>query len=100
MACNITSILSGNIKELKNSSPSNFGDDSLLNRIKNTAANIDKLDCPEIVYNYFNKLSGNGLDAINSGITGTVTLAKITAGGTNGSLTITNGIITAKTDPT
>lgn len=67
MACNITSILSGNIKELKNSSPSNFGDDSLLNRIKNTAANIDKLDCPEIVYNYFNKLSGNGLDPINSG---------------------------------
>lgn len=34
------------------------------------------------------------------GISGTATLAKLTAGGANGSLTITGGIITAKTDPT
>lgn len=35
-----------------------------------------------------------------SGLTTTVTLAKITGGGTDGSLTFTNGILTAKVDPT
>ena len=35
-----------------------------------------------------------------SGISGTVTLAKLTGGGTNGSLTYTNGIITAVVNPT
>lgn len=35
-----------------------------------------------------------------AGYTGTVTLAKITGGGTDGSLTITNGLITAVTAPT
>ena len=34
------------------------------------------------------------------GISGTAVLAKITGAGTNGSLTITGGIITAKVDPT
>lgn len=34
------------------------------------------------------------------GLSVTVTLAKITAGGTNGSLTFTNGVLTAKVDPT
>lgn len=38
--------------------------------------------------------------AFAAGYTGTVTLAKITGGGTNGSLTITNGLITAVTAPT
>ena len=37
---------------------------------------------------------------IFSGITTTVTLAKLTGGGSNGSLTITKGIITAVTNPT
>jgi hypothetical protein len=36
----------------------------------------------------------------NTGFTGTVPLAKITGGGADGSLTITNGIITAATAPT
>lgn len=38
--------------------------------------------------------------AFAAGYTGTVTLAKITALGANGSLTITNGLITAVTAPT
>lgn len=38
--------------------------------------------------------------ALASGITATITLAKITALGSNGSLTFTNGILTSKTDPT
>lgn len=38
--------------------------------------------------------------AFAAGYTGTVTLAKITGGGTDGSLTITNGLITAVTAPT
>jgi hypothetical protein len=36
----------------------------------------------------------------NTGISATVALAKITAGGTDGSLTVANGIITAYTAPT
>ena len=38
--------------------------------------------------------------AINSGITTTVALAKLTTGGTNGSMTITRGIVTAYVAPT
>ena len=38
--------------------------------------------------------------ALDSGLSVTVTLAKITPGGVNGSLTFTNGILTAKVDPT
>jgi hypothetical protein len=36
----------------------------------------------------------------NTGISATVDLAKLTLAGTNGSLTVVNGIITAYTDPT
>ena len=39
-------------------------------------------------------------DALSKGYTGTVTLAKITGGGANGSLTFTNGILTSVVDPT
>ena len=39
-------------------------------------------------------------DVFNAGYTGTVTLAKITGGGTDGSLTVVNGLITAVTAPT
>lgn len=35
-----------------------------------------------------------------AGISGTVPLAKLTGGGSNGSLTFVNGMLTAKTDPT
>lgn len=38
--------------------------------------------------------------AVGTGISGTVTLAKITGGGANGSLTFVNGIISAFTAPT
>jgi hypothetical protein len=37
---------------------------------------------------------------LSPGISGTVTLAKLTGGGTNGSLTFAGGIITAVVDPT
>jgi len=36
----------------------------------------------------------------NVGITTTVALAKLTAGGANGSMTVANGIVTAYTAPT
>ena len=35
-----------------------------------------------------------------AGFTGTVTLAKLTTGGTNGSMTLSNGVVTAYTAPT
>lgn len=38
--------------------------------------------------------------ALNSGYTGSVALAKLTSGGANGSLTVSNGIITGYTAPT
>ena len=38
--------------------------------------------------------------ALPTGLTTTVTLAKLTGGGSNGSLTFTDGILTAKVDPT
>lgn len=36
----------------------------------------------------------------NAGLSVTVSLAKLTGGGANGSLTFVNGILTAKVDPT
>ena len=38
--------------------------------------------------------------SLEEGASGTVTLAKITGGGANGSLTVVNGIITSITNPT
>lgn len=38
--------------------------------------------------------------ALNRGVTTVVPLAKITGGGADGSLTITNGLVTAVTQPT
>lgn len=35
-----------------------------------------------------------------AGFTGTVALAKLTTGGTNGSMTLSNGVVTAYTEPT
>jgi hypothetical protein len=38
--------------------------------------------------------------SLSSGFSGTVTLAKITTGGTDGSLTVSNGFVTSYTAPT
>ena len=45
-------------------------------------------------------VGGTAANKIAGGISATVTLAKITVGGTNGSLTFSNGLLTAKVDPT
>lgn len=37
---------------------------------------------------------------LNSGFTGTITTAKLTAGGANGSMTFTNGVLTAEVQAT
>lgn len=37
---------------------------------------------------------------IAQGVTGTITLASLTVGGTEGSITVTDGLITAFTNPT
>jgi hypothetical protein len=42
----------------------------------------------------------SSLSYLNAGITGSVVLAKLTTGGTNGSLTFNKGIITAVVHPT
>lgn len=38
--------------------------------------------------------------SLSSGLTTTIALAKLTAGGTNGSITVANGIVTGYTAPT
>ena len=38
--------------------------------------------------------------ATETGASGSITLAKLTSTGTNGSITVTNGVITAFTNPT
>jgi hypothetical protein len=50
--------------------------------------------------NEFYHLTAAEDTALAAGYTGSVTLAKITPGGTNGSLTVSHGIITAYTAPT
>lgn len=42
----------------------------------------------------------NLFNRINTGASGTITLAKITGGGSNGSITVVNGLITSFTEPT
>jgi hypothetical protein len=43
---------------------------------------------------------GNLATNLSPGVSGTVTLVKLTGGGSNGSLTFVNGVITAFTAPT
>jgi hypothetical protein len=65
-------------------------------------------DTPPAGYSLLTKTAGglylwDGEDwykLVSGGISGTVPLAKLTGGGTDGTLTITNGIITARVDPT
>lgn len=45
-------------------------------------------------------ISDAGTAASQSGLSVTVALAKLTGGGTDGSLTFTNGVLTGKVDPT
>lgn len=45
-------------------------------------------------------ISDAGTAASQSGLSTTITIAKITALGANGSLTFTNGVLTGKVDPT
>ena len=47
-----------------------------------------------------NKPTLGTMAAQNIGITRTITTAKLTTGGTNGSMTFTNGILTASTQAT
>lgn len=49
-----------------------------------------------LMFNWMQTVTG----LLQGGITGTVTLAKLTGGGANGSLTFVNGILTSKVDPT
>lgn len=50
--------------------------------------------------NEYYHITSSQSSSLSSGLSVTVTLAKITGGGTNGSLTFTNGVLTSKVDPT
>jgi hypothetical protein len=54
---------------------------------------VDGKLCAHQWWDWFHTLPGNGINA-------TVTLAKLTVGGANGSITFTGGIATAYTAPT
>ena len=47
-----------------------------------------------------NQISAGVTGSPPSGITGTITTAKLTGGGANGSMTFTNGVLTAQTPAT
>ena len=47
-----------------------------------------------------NQVSAGVTGSPPSGITGTITTAKLTGGGANGSMTFTNGVLTAQTPAT
>jgi hypothetical protein len=50
--------------------------------------------------NASNLTSGTLATSLLAGLSATVALAKLTVGGTNGSITFTNGLLTSKVDPT
>jgi hypothetical protein len=66
----------------------------------NTVAATAQSNAQTFASNASNLSSGTVAFGRLPGITGTVTLAALTVGGTNGSLTFSNGVITAKVDPT
>lgn len=51
-------------------------------------------------YYHITLAQSNKLGTLLSGITSTIALAKLTSGGTNGSMTVVNGIVTGYTAPT
>lgn len=82
--------------------------DNLNNLILNPMLDYDKLSNTNktSVRNIFESAIAALIKALNipgiwpaTRFTGTVTIAKITGGGSNGSLTFTDGILTARTDP-
>ena len=67
----------------------------------------DHLGTPHVGYmfslqwdGWFKKLANSINSNIAAGYTGTISLAKLTSTGTNGSITVVNGVITAVTEPT
>lgn len=69
MACNVASILSGDIKSLKTKISEDLDDGNILNKIKKYSYELSRTDCPDVVYNYFNKLSNGSLDSANTKVT-------------------------------
>lgn len=60
----------------------------------------DPVDGKQYVTNFWYDWALNLAQIFNAGVTETVPLAKITGGGTDGSLTITRGVVTAVILPT
>lgn len=50
--------------------------------------------------NYINQSASNAAEVEAGTLSTTITLAKLTGGGTNGSATFTNGLLTSYTPPT
>jgi hypothetical protein len=97
------------IAYLPNVAPPNNNTQQMRRRVNNLVGNVNAIGSIADNAGDIGTLN-TGLTATNSnvsaiqailhpGVTGTVTLAKITGGGSNGSLTFTKGIITAFTAP-
>lgn len=54
----------------------------------------------QIWYGWFSKLALALQGNLAAGFTGTITTAKLTGGGANGSMTFTNGVLTSETAAT
>lgn len=69
MACNVASILSGDIKSLKTKVSEDIEDGDILSKIRKYTYDLSNTNCPDVVYDYFNKLSNGNLDAANKKVT-------------------------------
>ncbi len=70
MACNLAALTSGNIKSL--SVTANHDVDTstdLLSKIRKYTYDLSRTDCPQVVYDYFNRLSDGDLDSANKSVT-------------------------------
>jgi hypothetical protein len=67
------------------------------------ARGITLVDSASLIWAFdknLNLLSGGVTGSPPSGVTATITTAKLTGGGSNGSMTFTNGVLTASTPAT
>jgi hypothetical protein len=69
MACNVASILSGDIKSLKTKVSDDIEDGDILSKIRKYTYDLSNTNCPDVVYDYFNKLSNGNLDSANKKVT-------------------------------
>jgi hypothetical protein len=73
---------------------------SIVNRRHNDLQGLQGGNLEGTEYYHLDSTQYSLVDTLSTGISVTITTAKLTSGGTNGSMTFTNGILTAQTQAT